>query len=244
MISNYQESNWEGFRRIDYCYKKNQITIVFPDRTPNKKWVWRTEFFGAFPSADIEMLNKGYVLAHYSISDMYGSPDAVRKMDEFYSHITSKLNLSKRAILFGFSRGGLYALNFAHQFPKRISAIYFDAPVIDIHSWPEGKYTGVGNQKLWQECMKAYGYTSIKEAEEYSYIDKFETLLKYNIPIIIVAGDSDKTVPFSENSALFEEYYEKNGGHIKVILKNGVGHHPHSLKDPQEIVKFLVDKGI
>ncbi len=244
MELNCRESVWEGFKRIDYSYKENQVTIVFPNREINKKWVWRTEFFGTFPYADIEMLNKGYVLTYYSISNMYGSPEAIRKMDDFYNHTTSKYNLSKRAILFGFSRGGLYALNFAHRFPERVSVIYFDAPVLDIHSWPEGRFSGEGNHKLWQECMKAYGYTSIEETEEYSCLDKIETLLKYHIPIIIVAGDSDKTVPFSENSALLEDYYEKNSGDIKVILKNGAGHHPHSLKDPQEIVRFLVDKGI
>ena len=32
----------------------------------------------------------------------------------------------------------------------------------------------------------------------------------------------------------------KNGGKIKVIRKPGVGHHPHSLKDPTEILDFLL----
>ena len=59
-------------------------------------------------------------------------------------------------------------------------------------------------------------------------------------PILSVHGDADKTVPYLENTALFEERYKKAGGNISVILKPGVDHHPHSLKDPQPIVDFLV----
>ena len=244
MNTSCRESVWQGFRRIDYCYKKNEVTLVFPVEKQINQWIWRTEFFGAYPYADIEMLRKGYILAYYSISGLYGSPKAIRKMDDFYNHIIEEYDLYPKVILIGFSRGGLYALNFACEYPERISAIYFDAPVLDIHSWPHGRYSGEGNQILWQECMKAYGYKSEEEAESYTFANKFEPLLRFDIPIIIVAGDCDKSVPYEENGALLEDYYKKNNGHIKVIKKNGAGHHPHSLENPQIIVDFLIKKSI
>ena len=37
-----------------------------------------------------------------------------------------------------------------------------------------------------------------------------------------------------------EQRYKALGGKIEVILKPGVDHHPHSLKDPQPIVDFLL----
>ena len=53
-------------------------------------------------------------------------------------------------------------------------------------------------------------------------------------------GEADKTVPFAENTAILEQRYRQAGGTIEVILKPGVDHHPHSLKDPAPIVEFLM----
>ena len=55
-----------------------------------------------------------------------------------------------------------------------------------------------------------------------------------------MCGAADKVVPVDENSVILKERYEKLGGKIKLILKPGVGHHPHSLKDPTTIVDFVL----
>jgi len=47
-------------------------------------------------------------------------------------------------------------------------------------------------------------------------------------------------VPFEENTRLLEIRYRKLGGPIVLIVKPGVGHHPHSLKDPRLIVEFVL----
>ncbi len=39
---------------------------------------------------------------------------------------------------------------------------------------------------------------------------------------------------------LLEKRYRALGGDITVIAKPGVGHHPHSLKDPAPIVEFVL----
>ena len=49
--------------------------------------------------------------------------------------------------------------------------------------------------------------------------DKLPILLKNNLPIVLVAGDSDGVVPYSENGVLVEKYYTENGGNIKVFIK-------------------------
>ena len=55
-----------------------------------------------------------------------------------------------------------------------------------------------------------------------------------------VVGDADVVVPVAENTAIIESRYKKLGGEIRVIHKSGVGHHPHSLKDPGPIVAFVL----
>ena len=54
-------------------------------------------------------------------------------------------------------------------------------------------------------------------------------------------GDADVAVPVAENTAILEARYKKLGGSIQVIHKPGVGHHPHSLKDPASLVKFILN---
>ena len=51
-------------------------------------------------------------------------------------------------------------------------------------------------------------------------------------------------VPVAENTAVLEKRYKKLGGSIIVILKKGVGHHPHSLKDPEPIVSFVLKHSV
>ena len=59
------------------------------------------------------------------------------------------------------------------------------------------------------------------------------------MPLLHVVGDADVVVPVKDNTAILEERYKALGGEIQVIHKPGVGHHPHSLKDPAPLVKFV-----
>ena len=85
-------------------------------------------------------------------------------------------------------------------------------------------------------------------AAEYSFllygssfwaIGKGNLLLKENIPIIMVYGDSDSVVPYSENGALLEKCYREGGGTLVAIGKEGCGHHPHCLPDNAPIIEFI-----
>jgi hypothetical protein len=64
-------------------------------------------------------------------------------------------------------------------------------------------------------------------------------LAKENIPLIHVIGEEDTVVPPSENTNIAQTRYTKLGGTIRVIRKQGVGHHPHSLDDPTPLVNFI-----
>jgi hypothetical protein len=43
-----------------------------------------------------------------------------------------------------------------------------------------------------------------------------------------------------ENTYVLEKTYKDAGGDMKIIVKEGIGHHPHSLKDPSPIVRFIL----
>ena len=71
-------------------------------------------------------------------------------------------------------------------------------------------------------------------------IDNLAPLAKAKIPLLHVVGAADPVVPVEENTAIIEKRYKELGGEITVISKPGVGHHPHSLKDPAPIVEFVL----
>ena len=57
---------------------------------------------------------------------------------------------------------------------------------------------------------------------------------------MIVAGAADRVVPLKDNGLVIQERYKKLGCEIILISKPGVGHHPHSLKNPAPIVEFIL----
>lgn len=225
-----------------YIFNNREATVIVPDKCRSgNPWVWRAEFLGAFDYADQALLENGWYIVYYNVSDMYGCPEAISLMKEFYNDVVMKFNLSKKADMFGFSRGGLYAVNYAAQYPSDINLLYLDAPVLDIRSWPAGMWNGEGGKGEWQDCMRWYGLAE-ECAEDFSRnpIDKVDVLVDSGIPVILVAGDSDTVVPFSENGEVFAKKYSDRGGEIKVILKKGCGHHPHSLYPPDVITEFVI----
>ena len=47
--------------------------------------------------------------------------------EAFYDRLTTKHDLSKKPVLYGMSRGGLYVYNWAARHPDRVGLIYGDA---------------------------------------------------------------------------------------------------------------------
>lgn len=232
-----QRSKWHGFERIDFTLEGRAGILVQPtEAAPGRPWIWRTEFFGHEPQVDLALLARGWHVAYIDAKNLYGGPQAMRIFGQFYAHMVAQAVLAQRVVLEGFSRGGLYAVNFAASHPSRVAALYLDAPVLDIRSWPGRDRTS----KEWIQCLEAYGLT---EATLVGFrgnpIDRVASIAK-SIPVIAVCGDADTVVPLAENTAVMERKYRELGGTIEVILKPGVGHHPHSLKDPAPVVEFLL----
>jgi len=233
---------WNGYERRDFVVEGRACLLVVPkEAAPGKPWIWRTEFFGHEPQGDIALLGKGFHVAYMDVQNLYGAPVALDLMDKYYEHLTGTRGLAKKAALEGFSRGGLFALNWAARRPERVACIYNDAPVCDFKSWPGGKGKGKGSKGDWANVLKVYGLTE-EQALEYKLnpVDNLAPLAKAKIPLLHVCGDADDVVPLDENTRVVETRYKELGGDIRVIVKPGVGHHPHSLKDPAPIVDFVL----
>lgn len=237
------KSQWQGFDRLDFQVAGRKSWLVVPKvAAAGKPWIWRTEFFGHEPQADVALLAKGWHVAYTTMTNQYGAPIATDHMRVFHDEMMKAYQLNAKVVLEGFSRGGLFALNYAALNPDRVAGLYLDAPVCDFKSWPAGWGTGKGSPGDWTRCKEVYGLKDDAAAKAYALnpIDNLAPLAKAKIAILAVVGDADKVVPLAENAALVKQRYEALGGAMEMIVKAGVDHHPHSLKDPAPIVDFLL----
>ena len=56
--------------------------------------------------------------------------------------------------------------------------------------------------------------------------------------ILHVCGSIDPLL--GRVSTVIENIYQQHGGRISVMIKEGAGHHPHSLRDPKPVVDFIL----
>ncbi len=233
-------SLWFGCTRLDFVVAGRPALLIVPAKpAPGKPWIWRPEWFGDFPQADLALVARGWHVGYMNVKDMYGDPASLALLDAYYQRVRADYGLAPRVVMEGVSRGGLYAFNFAATWPERVSALYLDAPVLDLNSWPGRK------SPLWAEVLAGYGLTDAQMATaKISPLDRIEPVVRAGIPIFGVSGDADESVPYLENLAILEQRYRAAGGLIEVVIKPGGKHHPHSLTDPTPIVDFLIKHGL
>jgi pimeloyl-ACP methyl ester carboxylesterase len=239
-------SRWEGFVRHDFQVDGRNVVVVEPAKaSPGRPWAWRGEFFGAFPSADVELVRRGWHLAYMSVPDLFGSPRAVAHWEKLYDVLVKRHHLSPKPGLIGLSRGALYCMAWAAAHPEKTLAVYLDNGVCDFKSWPGGEPKGLGagagSPNEWVKLLKAYDFKDDREAidSRSNPVDRLRRLADARIPILLVYGDGDRTVPHLENSEVVYERYKALGGPVERIVKPGADHHPHGLADPRPIVDFF-----
>jgi pimeloyl-ACP methyl ester carboxylesterase len=62
-------------------------------------------------------------------------------------------------------------------------------------------------------------------------------LIKHDVPLLNVCGTEDFVL--EKNTKVIENIYHQGGGQISLMIKEGTGHHPHSLIDPKPIADFI-----
>lgn len=220
-------------RTEEFEFNGYRATVIIPEK-PNGKWIWKTEFLYAFDKAEVALCEKGYTRVYYQISDKYGSCNAVRLMHAFHWFVVKKYGLQKKANLFGFSRGGLYAFNYALFYPEDVEKVYLDAPVLDMKTWPPK------NSKEQMQLFDEYGLNEeTLLAFKGNPIDNLSEFFALDIPLMIVAGMVDSVVPYKDNAGKLLEYCKRNDVSITDIIKPLCDHHPHSLEDVSPIVQFI-----
>jgi len=226
----YTPIQWQGFDGVAFDFQGAPAKVIKPCGKSNGKWMLKTEYFGAFPNGEIELLRRGWHLAFQKNDNRWAQEKDLARKADFARFVSKEFSLDSQCTLVGMSCGGMYAVLLAARCPQLVDVLYLDAPVIDLLSCPCDM--GIAQSGLYEEFFRFTGKT---KSEMLSYrdhpLDHLPTLLAHDLPVVLVAGDSDRTVPYVENGALVEQAYRKQGGRIRVLLKEGCDHHPHGMPD-------------
>ena len=242
------ESVWNGFKRLDFEFEGHSAILVVPNEpTPDKRWLFKTEYFDAFPNFEIEMLGKGYYLAHVQNTTRWCLPEDTQRQVRFAKYLHTEFGLHQKCVTVGMSCGGMQAIYLSAAAPEVVALCYVDAPVMNLLSCPF--YLGLRSN----EAPKTFKEENLKMAAEFtrtrgmtltdllSYrnhpIDCVPKLIENQVPVFLVAGDSDGVVFYEENGAQLYKMYTEANAPIRLILKPGCDHHPHGLEDNTPLIE-------
>ncbi len=240
----YTKSEWNGYELLEFNLMGRAAKLVLPkEKAAGGPWLLKTEYFGAFPAFELEMLSRGWHLAYIKNETRWhvdADDEAKAALAEF---LETKFSLAPKCITVGMSCGGLQSIYFAATHPERVAAMYLDAPVVNLLSCPCG--VGVGTEeRFYPEFTEATGLTVTDLINYRNHpIDRLPEIVEAGIPMFMVCGDADKTVPYVENGKALYDYVTSHNGTITQIIKPEADHHPHGLEDVSPLVEFAERNG-
>ncbi len=221
---------WNGFKAEKFEFESKEAIIVFPDnRDEQGNIAIKTEYWNAFPDVEINLVKNGFHLCYLKNDSRLAPKSDCDAKARFIKYLAKTYNLREKCVPVGMSCGGAHAVRFAGFYPELIACMFIDAPVLNFASWP-----GLDPEKnvgAWtSEFLKAY--PGMKRYKLFSFsehpINMADTLVENKIPVVLVYGEEDMTVNWTENGKLLVEAYEGTDL-MKVIPVWGRGHHPHGL---------------
>ena len=214
-----------GFTVQDTVICGRRAVFVVPPQA-NGRWIARPAFIGAFAQVDDALLELGWSFGLLDLMDEYATPDAQEAFTVFCDYGHKRYGLSRKVVLEGLSRGGWFSLVYAENHPDRVDKLYLDAPLCDLTNFRNEHIRKAGEQ---------WAAAGIPEEKFRTYAKDHFSRVK-GMPIIVVYGAADPTVPFEQQFGTFDLSGCRD---LSLIGKTGVGHHPHSLSPCDTIVRFL-----
>ncbi len=210
-----------------------------PKPAEGKPWLWYAPTLKGVSLAGRKLyfesfLRAGISIAGFDLGEVRGGPASSAKFTQFYDEM-AKRGFSAKPILLGQSRGGIQTLGWAFRNPDKVRAWVGIYPVCSLTSYP---------MKNLAVTLADYGMTEaefVAKLGELNPVDNLQGLLAHKVPMFVVQGDSDKVVPYADNTKLLQDRYTAGGGNITVKLIVGEGHQATaSFFECQELVDFVL----
>jgi len=234
------EDNWYGFNRIKFQFHNWTAWIVEPNVDPaeGRPWTWTMQWAESFVDRTgvLDLLSMGYHHVTVEAFDKRADDQSLDLFAEYQNFLVNDLHLAPKANLVGMSWGGFFSIRYATKYPSNINRIYLDAPLLVFKDFAQSTLDAIGP---WADSIPENWLIDSRMP-----VNMAEELAKYNIPILLLYGGQDQTVPPTINSEFFASRYKAAGGTIYVKKRGGYGHHPHG-EDPDKtltITNFFLGK--
>ncbi len=232
---------WYGYSRTVFAFDGEEAWVVEPKAAaPGRPWSWTMEW----PSAFVERTGAPALLAagyhhvtlrpgFYKDGKFQSRPgnmtDArVARSRAFQKFLVEKLGFAPKGNLIGMSWGGFYSVRYAAAHPDCVAHVYLDAPLLDFSTLQGWNLKSV--RTTYNITDPAYSGAN----DPRQPVNCADPLAKAGIPILLLYGGQDKTVPCETNSELFAKRVKELGGKITVEKRALFGHHPHGLDVNQQ----------
>ncbi len=238
-------NKWMGYNCKNLQFENHDALIVYPeDGTANGYLAVKALYWDAFPEAiELPLLEKGFHLCYIKCDNRFGTDEDLDRKARFIRYVQTECNLRKKCVFVGMSCGGMISIKMAARYPELINCLYLDAPVVNYMSWPCGfGVAEIDTPDRYSEILHALNMKDVSEILTCRTmpLDRIPVLVANKIPVIMVSGDSDQTVPYCENGISLEKAYKDAGIDIEVHIKPGGDHHPHGLTDPTAPLNFIL----
>ena len=240
-----RRDTWYGYRRTVFDFEGHEAWVVSPKCEPaaGLPWTWTMQWAEAYVDRTgvLDLLAKGW---HHVTIDTFRhrmDDEGLRVSRAFQKFLVDELGFAPKACLVGMSWGGFFSTRYAAAFPECVGKIYLDAPLMNFDGFAKVGGTPTENAARigpWANMPPADGNWS---ADPRMPVNMADPLAKAGIPILLLYGGQDATVPPSRNCELFAERFKAAGGKIDIRHRALYGHHPHG-EDPDKtssIVSFF-----
>ncbi len=192
-------------------------------RLTPQPWIMYSPTLPGLPDAHEKWMHEqflaaGVAVAGIDVGEGYGSPKSQKLLSALYQEVTGKRGFARRACLLGRSRGGLWMTSWASANPEKVAGLAGIYPVFDLRSYPGLREAASAYELSLEDLEKQLG--------QHNPISKVSVLAKAGIPVCLIHGDQDATVPLEANSAEFKARYtaEGQGDLVELIVAKGQGH--------------------
>lgn len=235
------EDMWHGYRRTRFTFMGHEAWVVEPSIAPRPgtPWTWTMQWADAFVDRTgvPDLLRKGFHHATIQVFDTRMNDEGLKIAAAFQKFLVDELGFAPKANLVGMSWGGFFSTRYAAAYPQNVRKIYLDAPLLNFDGFP----TSAAAIGPWAaNAPKDGGWSACPEMP----VNLAHALGKTGIPILLLYGGQDATVPPAKNCELFVPRFKAAGGKITVEKRGLFGHHPHGV-DPDKtatIVNFFLQR--
>ena len=233
------EDLWYGYRRTKFDFNGFVAWVVEPSVKPveGRPWTWTMQWAEAYVDRTgvPDLLRRGW---HHVTLELYATrmdDTGVAAAAAFQKFLVDELGFAPKANLVGMSWGGFFSTRYAAAHPANVARIYLDAPLLDLG----------GRGDITPDRIGPWAKMGLDDAGLTAHpgmpVNLAEKIAAARIPILLLYGGQDQTVPPARNCELFAARFRQAGGLIDVEKRPLFGHHPHGV-DPDKtgrIVNFF-----